>query len=201
VPSISLSTVAAVAGVASAGIGAYGTIEAGQAQSKAAAYNAAVARNNQTIAEQKAQYTAEAGEAQAQEEDLQNANKEGAMRAAIAANNVDVNTGSAEDVQTSQREVDRLDTLTNLNNTLLQVYGYQTQATNYAAQSNLDTAESQQASIAGDIGGFGTLVGNASNIGFKWLQANPPQAPTFDTNYSPNYGMGGLDNTSAGDLL
>ena len=70
-PSISLpsaAAVGAVASVAGAGISALGMIEGGEAQSREAAYNAQVARNNQTIAEQKAQYATEAGQEKAAEQ-------------------------------------------------------------------------------------------------------------------------------------
>ena len=170
-PSIAAG-VAATAGVIGTAVSAYSSLSAGAAQSKEAAYQAQVAKNNQTVANENAEHSAQAGEAKAQEESLADANREGAIRAAIAANNIDVNSGSAEDVQVSQREIDRLDTLTNLNNAMLAAYGYRNDATNFGDQAALDTAESQQATIAGDIGAAGTIAGNASSMGFKWAAQN-----------------------------
>lgn len=183
----SIATVAAVAGVVSAGVGAYSTIQAGEAQSKEAAYQAAVARNNATIAEQNAEYATKAGQEKAAEESLANANKEGAIRAAIAANGIDTNSGSAEDIQKSQREVDKLDLLTTLNNAALTAYGYRSQETGFNAQAGLDSAQSRQAQIAGDIGAVGSIAGNASNLAFKWGGLNTGSDPTQNIGFNtPN---------------
>ncbi len=132
-------TLALVAGVAGAGTSAIGSIMGGNAKGAAAAYSAQVASNNAEIARRNAEYSEKAGVAQAQ-----------------------------VDVQASERELGKLDTETVLNNAMLQNYGYRSQATNYEAQSGLDTMEAKEAPVAGELGAAGSLLGSASSLGLKW---------------------------------
>ena len=111
-----LAPVAGIAGLGGAAIGAIGTIEGGEATQNMAAYQAQVAKNNQIIANQNAQYANEAGEAQAAATSLKGAAVGGKIKAGEAANNIDVNSGSAVNVQQSQREQAQLDTETVVNN-------------------------------------------------------------------------------------
>ena len=160
-----------------AGVSAYSSIQGGLAQSSAAAYQAQVAKNNATIAQQNARYATTAVEIQASERSQQAAATQGRIRTAIAANGVDVNTGSASDVQSSQRQIGQLDTENVMQSALLNAYGYRTQAAGYSAQSALDTAQSSQAVEGGILSGVGGLLGSAGSIGTKWLGAQTP-SPT-----------------------
>lgn len=159
-----LPAIAAVGAVTSA----VGTIAGGEAQSQAAAYQAQVAQNNATIARQNAKYAIAAGHEQAAITSEKGAATGGQIKADQAANGVDVNSGSALDVQESQRGESKLDTETALNNAQLTAYGYRSQAVGYEAQSNLDTSEAQSAPIGADLAAGGSLLSNASSIGFKW---------------------------------
>ena len=168
-----LPAIAAVAGIVGAGVSAVGAVEQGQATSNAANYSAQVARNNALIAQQNASYATAAGVEQADIASRKGAAIGGKIKAAQAANNIDVNTGSALGVQAGQRETSKLDTETVLNNAELQAYGYRTQATGYTAQAGLYSAEAAQAPIGAAIGATGSLLSNASSLGMKWTQANP----------------------------
>jgi hypothetical protein len=170
--------IAGGAGIAGALLSAFGTIEGGQATKNAASYSAQVAANNAIIAQQNAKYAAEAGQTQATAEALKGAATGGAIKGGQAASGVDVNTGSAVDVQTSQRETSKLNTETTLNNAQLQAYGYRTQATGYQAQSQLDLAQAQQAPIGADLAASGGLLSSASALGLKWSQLGSTPSPT-----------------------
>lgn len=172
-----LAPLALVAGLAGAGISAAGQVEQGQATATAANYNAQVAANNATIANQNATYATAAGQTQAAAKSLQGAAVGGRIKAAQAASGVDVNTGSAVNVQASQRETSKLDTETVLNNAELQAYGYRANATNFQATSGLETEEAEQAPIGADIGAAGGLLGSASSLGLKWSQLGPGGGP------------------------
>lgn len=147
---------------------AAGTVASGIAQGNAASYQAQVAQNNAVIAQQNATYAEKAGAAQSQQESLKNAANAGSIKAAQAANGVDVNSGSNLDVQASGRELGQLDTETTENNALLQAYGYTTQATNFTAQAGLEQQEAAQAPIGAALAAGGGLLGNASALSFKW---------------------------------
>jgi hypothetical protein len=145
-------------------ISAVGTIASGIAQKNALEYQAQVAQNNAIIAQQNAKYAIEAGQAKTAATSMAMAEQGGAIKAAEAANNVDVNTGSNKAVQISQREVGNLNTKTQLSNAQLTAYGYQSQATNFQAQSGLYSYEAPQAMLGAGLGAAGQVAGAAS----KW---------------------------------
>lgn len=149
-------------------------IQAGTATQKMDAYKATVARNNARQAEANADYAINAGIAKAEKSSLKSRAVVGRIKAAQAANNIDVNSGSAADVQASQRETGELDTETIMNNADLTAYGYRTQATGFEAQAGLDEAEGKQAKTASKFAAVGDLLGGASSVGFKWQGAQNP---------------------------
>jgi hypothetical protein len=86
--------VALVAAVVGAGVSAYSAYESGQAQQDAARYQAAVARNNQIIADQYAAAEVAKGQRLEDMKRLETAQRQGAVKAAAAANGLDVDRGS-----------------------------------------------------------------------------------------------------------
>lgn len=158
-------------GAIGAGVSAVGTILGGVAQAGQANYQAEVAKNNAQIAKQNATEATEAGQAQAQAESEKGAQVAGSIIASQAANGIDVNTGSAVDVQQSQREESKLDTNTVMHNAEMSAYGYRTQQTSYLAQAKLDESEAAQAPIAAAIGATGSFLSNASSLSSKWTGA------------------------------
>lgn len=178
-----LATAAVIATVAGAGVSSYGAVQQGNATKSADYYKAQVAKNDQQIAEQNATGSIEAGEAKAQVVSLKGRAVGGAIKAKQAGSGVDVNTGSNVDVQTAQREQGQLDTETTLHNADLEAYGYRTQATNYAAESQLDISAGDQAQTAGYEKAAGGLLSSAGSLGFRWngMQGNPaPTAQSHD---------------------
>ncbi len=169
--------ISAVLGTAGAGLTAGGLWEGGQATANAATYSAQVAANNAEIARQNAKYAVESGNAQAYATALKGANTAGKIKAGQAASGVDVNSGSAADVQQSQREGDVLDTETVLNRGDLQAYGYRTQGAGYQAEAQLEEAKAEQAPIGADLGAAGSLLSGASGVAGKWGATQPPPPP------------------------
>ncbi|MBB3453883.1 hypothetical protein FHT86_002139 [Rhizobium sp. BK313] len=161
----------ATLGIVGAATSAVGSVFGGIASANQANYQAEVAKNNAKIAEQNATQATEAGEAQAQAESEKGAQVAGGIIAAQAANGIDVNSGSAVDVQQSQREESKLDTNTVMHNAELSAYGYRTQSTNYQAQAELDKTQAAEAPIAAAIGATGSFLSNASSISSKWTGA------------------------------
>jgi hypothetical protein len=167
-----LGTGLAILGLTGVATSAVGTIFSGITSSEAASYQAQVAKNNAIIANQNANYSEAAGQAQAEATGLKGAAKAGNVKASIAANNIDVNSGSAKNVETSEAETNQLNTEAVLNNAALQSYGYRTQATGYTAQAGLEQFESETAIPAAVVGAGGNLLSQASSVGFKWGQQN-----------------------------
>ena len=124
-------------------------------------YQGAVANNNAQVEQQNAEYARESGSEQATVASLKSAAEGAKVKTSLAANNVDVNSGSAVDVEASEREAGDLDAETVLSNANLQAYGYTVQSTN-------DKAQATQDEVGGFLKGAGGLVGNASSLPFSW---------------------------------
>ena len=164
-----LAAAAPLLGAVGSVVSAGGAVLGGIAAGNAASYQAQVAENNAQIAKQNATYAEQAGNAKQEQAGLKAAVEGGMVKTALAANNVDVNTGSAKEVETGTREKGQLDQETIANNTELQAYGYQTQATGFEAQAGLDNATAAEAPIGAAIGATGSLLSGASAVGFKGL--------------------------------
>jgi hypothetical protein len=150
------------------GLSAIGTIGSGIAQSQAASYQAQVARQNAQTARENAQYAEEAGATQTQLAGRKAAAELGAVRAGFAANNIDVNSGSALDTQVSERQAGLLSQESVANNALLQAYGYRTQATGYQAQAGLLQGQAETAIPGSILSGGGSLLSNAALLPSKF---------------------------------
>jgi hypothetical protein len=188
-----VGTMLAVTALAGAGATAYGQVYSGMATGDAASYQAEVARNNALIAEQNAKRASEAGAAQATAVSLKGAAKVGKIKTAQAANNIDVNTGSAVDVRASEREAGVLDTATVLSNAELESYGYRSKATGYTAEAGLLGTQAEEAPIGAGIGATGSLLSGASSVGFKFGGGSGGNtgsvAPSWFGSNDPNLGI------------
>lgn len=175
---LGIGEAALAVGAIGSAVSAVGALSSAQAQSNAASYQAQVAANNQAIAGQNAAYATQAGQEQATEEGLRNRAVAGAITTSLAANNMDVNSGSAADVRVSQRELSSLDTEQTVQNSALQAYGYRTQETNFGAEQQLQELTAANAKAAGPIAAAGDLLSGASSLGLKWSQLTSSGAIT-----------------------
>lgn len=148
--------------IAGAVAGAAGSVMGGISQANSAHYQAQVAANNALIEKQNAAYAASAGSAKTEQAGFQARSQLARVRAGEAANGLDVNSGTPADVQESEHEIGDLNTRTVSNNSALQVYGYQTQAVNYQAQSSADEAQVGGDVVGGVLGAVGKLASNSS---------------------------------------
>ena len=119
-------------------IGAYGAYEKSTAEAAAARYNAKVAGQNAQFARQNAQWAGAEGESQTELAALRTRHEVGKIKVAQAANNVDVNTGSAAAVQKSQSEMGLLNEMNIRSNAARRAYGFEVKANDYVAQANMD---------------------------------------------------------------
>lgn len=163
------------------GLSALGTIGGGIAQAQSASAEAAIAKENQQIATQNQAYAIEAGNANEQITGQKAAAQLGAVRASIAANNVDVNSGSAEDVQKSQRETGELSELNTIQNANLQAYGYGTQAAGFGLQSQLASSQAAEAIPGSLLSATGGFLSNASILPNKYSMWSGNSEPYVDT--------------------
>ena len=172
--------IASLAGtVISAGVGAVGAIGTAQANAANARYAAGVARNNQIIADQKAQRDAVAGQVAAQSQDFRNSARLGGILAAQSASGLDTSSTSSQEVRQSAEQLGRLDTETVYNNALLQVRSDQAAATGFEAQRRLDVSTANNASTAGLFSAGSSILGGASSFSDKWLRFQNAGVPGF----------------------
>lgn len=163
-----------VLGGIGAGVSAIGAISSGYSNAAQANYEAQVAKNNAQIALQNRNYALQAGETATTTQGLKERATLGATTAGLAASGLDVNTGSARAVRTSEAEVGQQNVEQTSANALLQAYGYQQQSTSYQAEATLEKAAAPRDIAAGYLSGLGTLASGAGNLGPKWAAlANP----------------------------
>lgn len=164
----------AIAGLALAAIGTAtaisGQMQQAEAQANAMRYQAQVAQNNQKIGQQLADRATAAGESQVQAQRLKTAAAIGGIKAHQSASGLDINSGSAVDVQSTAAEMGELDALTIRNNAAMQAYNYKLQGAGYGATAALNMAGAQNAQNAGNLNAFTSLAGGASNIADKWIK-------------------------------
>lgn len=195
------ATGAAIASIAGTALSVGGAIAGGNAGNANASYQAAVARNQATVmennaiaAEQQADYVGKVGMTNAATESMKGAAKLARVRAGFAANGVDPNTGSAVDVEESQRETGKLNAETVLSDAELKAYGYRSTAAQdrYQAQSlragaGFTQAAGQDALTGSYFKAGGTLLSGLSSLPTKWGGSKPVSGDP-SPNGSANYG-------------
>lgn len=145
-----------VLGIAGAGLQASASLESGL-------YRAQVARNNQVIANENAQFATFRGQQGAEQSELRTGQIEGAQRAGFGASGVDVNSGSAVRTLSDTARIGEMDAATIMNNAKRSAWGYGQQSRDFGADSELDT-------MTGAAGAVRSLVGGASDFASKWSQ-------------------------------
>lgn len=183
-----LAYAAIAASVISAGVGAYSSIQSGAAQSAAANYQSEINNQNAQIAAQNATAATQAGNAQAEQQMMRNSEQQAKIRADIGASGLDVNSGSAADLQSGQGIIGNLDVLTIRNQAARQAYGYETQSTGFSNQAQLNQAQAGFDTTAGTIGGISSILGGASSVGSQYL--NYQKTGVLNGN-APNTGLNG----------
>lgn len=165
-----LGAISLASSVIGGGISFIGSMQTAQANASAANYQAQVARNNQIIAQQNADYARQAGQAQVEQEGMKTRAVIGAEAAAQGASGIDLTTGSPSDVRRSTQEVGELNSMNIMQNAELRARGFDIEATNQGAQAGLLRQQASNAQTAGAFSGFSSLLTGGSNFADKWLK-------------------------------
>jgi len=166
----SIAGLSMVASVIGGGTSAAGGILGGIAGSNAYSYKAQVAKNNAIIARQNAGYASAQGEVEQRQQGLKDRYGMGQILTGQAAGGLDVNSGSALDVRTSQGAINTENQMMIRNNATRKAYGFDVEAMNFESEAKVDKAAGDNALVAGAIGGAGSLIGTASSVSDKWLK-------------------------------
>lgn len=151
-------------------LSAFGAQKEGESAQQAYNYRAQVARINADINRQNADWTRAKGEKDTEQFGMKAAQQRGAIRAAQGASGLDVNSGSARDVQRSQEKVVQKDMSQIRANAAKIAYDYETKATMDENQASLDTMAGENASNAGDLKAWSSIIGTVSTVSSKWQQ-------------------------------
>jgi hypothetical protein len=160
-----ISAATAVAGTA---VAVNSSEQQAKAQSNAADYNAAVAKNNAEMAAQNAETTLQQGDIAQQRDYQEGAQRMGAIRAAMGANDVQLNSGSALDLQGDAARTTQQNVQATGYNSLVQAVGLRNQAIDYGSQAGLDIAQGENAQTAGNTQALSSIIGGASSVSSKW---------------------------------
>jgi hypothetical protein len=165
----------ATLGMASLGMQGAGTLmnaagAYGQAKTQQGVlnYESQVAGNNAVYAGYQAQVAKQVGEQQVQTLEMQNSQLYSNQRATMAANGVDLGSGSATDILASTKYMGARDALTIQDNTNRRVWGLNTEAQNYESEANVD--QSMRNSISPGKAAFGSLLGGAGSVASSWYR-------------------------------
>lgn len=143
-------------------MGAQGLMGAKSAQETGAA-QASAARQNAAYSDIAASDSIKRGATDEDQQRLQTMGAIGTQRAGFAANGVDVNSGSAANIQDDTAQLGEFDALTIRNNAAKEAWGYRTQS-----QTFRESAKTAEKSAKNNM--FGSLLGagaSASSAYFK----------------------------------
>lgn len=178
-----------IAGVAGAGVSAYGAYESGQATAASDSYQAQVAENNATLAKQQGKLDIQSGEIAAVDQGLKTKATIGSQKAQQGASGIDVNSGSAADVRAGTAQMGMVDVSTIRSNAAKKAYADEVTANSDTAQGQLDTMGASSASTAGEIGAAGTLLTGASTVGANYAKL---QNVVGASSAAPTMGLSGI---------
>jgi len=167
---VTIGVISLASTVIGGGVSLMGQMQTANANASAANYQAQVARNNQTIAEQNATYSRQAGVVEAEQQSQKTARLVGAEIAGQGASGIDPTTGSPAEVVRGTREMGRLDMLNLVQNAELRARGFNIEASNQGANAGLLTQQASNARTAGLFGAAGSLLTAGSSVSDKWLK-------------------------------
>lgn len=145
--------------------------QAGKEAKAEAEYRAAIDRNNALRAEYLAEDAIERGKQEEREERIRGRLLIGQMRAVLAANGADVNSGSALDLQIDQAETNELEAQTVRNNAQREAQEFRIRASNYESEASLTQLAGENAYNSSKRKARGTLLSTAGKVAGSWYSS------------------------------
>lgn len=141
-------------------IGLAGSMMQAQGQKQNAAFQSGMMQQNAAFKEQTAQETINAGATSADWQRVRTGQAVGTQRSVQAANGIDVNSGSAAQLQDDTAMLGELDALTIQNNAAREAYGYRVQARQDLLNANQSVQNGNTAATGSILGGLGSAFGS-----------------------------------------
>lgn len=141
-------------------IGLAGSMMQAQGQTQNANYQSGMMKQNAMFKEQAAQETIAAGDTSADWQRVRTGQAVGTQRSVQAANGIDVNSGSAAQLQDDTAMLGELDALTIQNNAAREAYGYRVQAQQDRLNAVQTVQNGRTAATGSILGGLGSAFGS-----------------------------------------
>ena len=130
-------------------------------------YQARVAQNNAKIAEENARNERQSGLEEARQQRMKTIQAIGQQQTAMAANGIDIASGSALDTVSDTAQTGELDALMLQYNSERQAFNYEMQSNNFTNQANLDMFASKNAKTTGTLNAIGGVAKSIGDVGMK----------------------------------
>lgn len=162
------------AGAASNVVGTYFSAKQQKANLE---YEASISEANARLAENAAQTELRRGEREMQGSRLKTAALKSSQRASIAANGIDLASGTAQNILNTTDVMGEVDALTIESNAIASAWGYRTQSSNF--RSDAIVRRGAAAGISPGMAAAGSLLTNAGQVAGNWYMLN--KAGAFET--------------------
>jgi len=153
---------------------AAGQIQAGKQAKGRAAYQAAVARNNATIAGYKAEDARRRGEIEAEKQGKATAQLIGRQRAALAGGGVTVGQDSAGQLVRDTAALGRLDALTIQSNAEREALGFEARGVSFESEARLQGLVGENAVSSSYLKAGASLLSGVGSVAGKWYNYKYP---------------------------
>jgi hypothetical protein len=158
-------------------VGFMGSMADARAAQQQADFNAAVARNNEILANRAADDAILRGEAAAAKQGLQTRQFKARQRTALAASGIQVDEGTALDLSLDVGSVGREEEAIIRRNAEREALGFRTQGMNFAASATLAELKGEQAQRAAGFSALGSLLTIGSSFTPKKKLPKAPKSP------------------------
>lgn len=172
-------------------LGAFGSMSKGNAEAGMYNYQAGLSQINATLAKQNASYALVSGEVKAQESGMATKGQIGDTKVVQSGSGLDVNSGSALDVRKSEHDIGAENAGIIRSNSARTAYGYEVEAAKDESQASAYQLAASQSKKAGLLGALGSLLGGASSVSSKWLQAGQAGVGSSPSGTGTSFGMAG----------
>ena len=190
---ISALVTSIVATAISTTLSVVGSVQQAKATQAQYDYQAEVNRKNAKIAQDNADQKRQEGIEESRMQRIKTLQRIGSQQAAMAANGIDISSGTALDTVEDTAAMGELDALTTRYNSETQAQAFEHQASNFNNQANLDVFAGQNAYKAGMMNaaatGFAGL-GKTAGVAANWYSPNSIANNGTATGTTPSMGNG-----------
>lgn len=166
-----LPAIAIAASIAGTAISAMGAIQQANATASAERYNEQVARNNAQTAEANQHDAMRRAQGEIDKVRLKQGQLAGKQTVAMAANGVDLASGSPLDILGDTAMMGEMDALTAKNNSDREARNFEVQKNNFLDEANLHSMKASSARSAGTLAAVGTALTGLGSVSGEWYKA------------------------------